>query len=1748
MRTQAIRTATRWAAISGSLVIGAALFVVPGAQAQPGTITGQAFNDFAADGSKGSSASTQVDTGLAGVTVTAYDNTGASCGTTTTTANGSYSLAHTCTNTAVRVEFTTSGDLLDGMQAGPIGAPGATGVTSGSTVQIVGPNATEVNAGFLRPTDYCGANPELIASCFFNGSANNDIARKKSITKWAYGADDPLGSIAPPDRNGVANREQLGAIYGIAVSRSEQIAYVSAVLRRHIGMGPGGIGAIYSLSDANAVTTLKDLSGVVGTFDENARRLGNAAEPNHDDRAAEEVGKIGIGDLDISEDGTTLYFANLLTGEVMSTPANSSTETKSLGKPDPGCPASKPRPWGLAIRGSKIYSGVVCEDATVGAIMSQSLSGGTWTTEVTLPFPSMDSPDSWGGDLSKWVPWTAESSLKQPMITDIEFDADGSMTIGLADRVGYITGSNNYGYRTSDLQPWAATGGDTLRSCWDGTAYILESGGKCGPFTGSANNEGIGGGEFYGGDTFGVSGFDNGHHEISNGALAILPGSNEVVSSVFDPNEWLTSGTRTFSQTDGSAIRNYQLTAKDLGNNPTDGEPGALGKAHGVGDVELLCDQAPIEIGNRVWNDANGNGVQDPTESPIAGVSVDLKSGTTVLSTAVTDAQGNYSFSSAAGTSSAAQQYGVTSLTAKTAYTIDIAAAQTALAGLVTTSANVATSSDRADSDGTKVSTNGATFAYNTGLAGWNDHTIDFGFSPAPLTFSVGNRVFLDTDNSGARNGAEAGIAAVKVCLFASDAGGTLTAAVDANNAAVAQQTTDGDGYYRFDNLLAGNYVVVICDPTQTALLGLSSSTGASQSGTPDNNTDADDNGLDTVLGAGSVAPGGIRSGVITLGPTANEPTTEAELPTSNPAGEAPNAQSNLTVDFGFYRPVVAPLCSSIGNFVWNDTNRNGIQDTGETGVQRVTATLTDANGAAVTDCNSAAVAPQQTDANGAYLFTNLPAGTYKVTFSTLPTGYVFSPADATAGTDATDSDANTTTGMTGNYTLAAGDNNLTVDAGINQPVVAPQPATLGNFVWNDTNRNGIQDTGETGVQGVTATLTDANGAPVNNLAGNTVVAQQTDANGAYLFSNLAAGTYKVTFSTLPTGYVFSPTDATAGTDATDSDANTTTGMTGNYTLAAGDNNLTVDAGINQPVVAPLCGKLGDRVFNDTNRNGQQDGGETGVQGVTATLTDANGAAVTDCNSATVAAVSTDNTGMYMFSNLPAGTYKVTFSNLPSGYVFSPADAGADATDSDANTTTGMTGNYTLAAGETNLTVDAGINQPVVAPIPATLGNFVWFDTNRNGIQDTGETGVQGVTATLTDANGASVSDLSDAVVAAVITNGSGNYLFSNLRAGTYKVTFSNLPAGYVFSPADATAGTDATDSDANTTTGMTGNYTLAAGDNNLTVDAGINQPVVAPLCSSIGNFVWNDTNRNGIQDTGETGVQGVTATLTDANGAAVTDCNSAAVAPQQTDANGAYLFTNLAAGTYKVTFSTLPTGYVFSPADAGADATDSDANTTTGMTGNYTLAAGDNNLTVDAGINQPATPAATTSTTLPVVTAVPVTPIVTAAPATAAPTTVVSTTAAPTTVAPTTVAPVAQPTKVTGVVFVDTNNDGVQNPGEKSLPNVIVEIRDPQGKLIGTVTTDSNGMFMQPVPTDGNYTVTIISGVPPEYTFLTNQQTTVKVLGTTSEQAVFRVNTEVSAVAFTGSNPTRNLLVAFGAILLGVALLGSLRLRKEQA
>jgi hypothetical protein len=115
-------------------------------------------------------------------------------------------------------------------------------------------------------------------------------------------------------------------------------------------------------------------------------------------------------------------------------------------------------------------------------------------------------------------------------------------------------------------------------------------------------------------------------------------------------------------------------------------------------------------------------------------------------------------------------------------------------------------------------------------------------------------------------------------------------------------------------------------------------------------------------------------------------------------------------------------------------------------------------------------------------------------------------------------------------------------------------PAEVGDWVWEDTNRNGIQDAGEIGIPSVSVTLYDCNDTFVENTL--------TSPDGYYGFAGIVPGDYYLhfSFSTPESGtWVFSPMNI--GDDAYDSDVNPTTGMTDCFTLNPGEVNSTVDAG-----------------------------------------------------------------------------------------------------------------------------------------------------------------------------------------------------------------------------------------------------------------------------------------------------------------------------------------------------------------------------------------------------------------------------------------------------------------------------------------------------------------------------------------------------------------------------------------------------------
>ncbi|WP_141754093.1 SdrD B-like domain-containing protein, partial [Staphylococcus sp. HMSC072E01] len=435
---------------------------------------------------------------------------------------------------------------------------------------------------------------------------------------------------------------------------------------------------------------------------------------------------------------------------------------------------------------------------------------------------------------------------------------------------------------------------------------------------------------------------------------------------------------------------------------------------------------------------------------------------------------------------------------------------------------------------------------------------------------------------------------------------------------------------------------------------------------------------------------------------------------------------------------------------------------------------------------------------------------------------------------------------------------------------------SLGDRVWNDVNHNGIQDDNDQGIQGVYVTLKDSNNRELQRVT--------TDATGHYQFDNLQNGTYTVEFS-IPKDrngkdYTLSPANNT-NDDTVDSDGEldsarnivTATGMINN------SDNMTVDTGfyLEQPTY-----KLGDYVWQDTNDNGIQDDGDTGISGVTVTLTN------NETNETTT--TTTDATGKYEFNDLSNGKYTVTFTT-PENMV--DAKTGTTTSDKDSNPSTSTV----VINNADDMTIDKGY-------VPTyNLGDRVWEDTDKNGIQDAGEKGFANVGVELRDSN--------NKVIDTATTDSNGNYLFTNVKNGTYTVVFQT-PDGYTATLANV-GNDDAIDSNGTTT------IATINGADNLTVDSGFykDTPVPTPNKYNVGDRVWNDVNRNGIQDDGESGIGGVNVILKK---------DGRTIGNTVTDNQGNYGFYDLDEGEYTIEFID-PDGYTETTSNAPGSTTENDSN-----------------------------------------------------------------------------------------------------------------------------------------------------------------------------------------------------------------------------
>ncbi len=902
-------------------------------------------------------------------------------------------------------------------------------------------------------------------------------------------------------------------------------------------------------------------------------------------------------------------------------------------------------------------------------------------------------------------------------------------------------------------------------------------------------------------------------------------------------------------------------------------QTGGFGNDFAIDDLEFL---ALSVIGDRVWNDLNKDGIQDTNEPGMANVVATLYDDNGIIQTTVSDAFGYYQFANIAPAGGAGTNYRVK-------FTLP--------ASYVFTTKNAPSSTVDTDSD---VNTTGANFGITNlfNLTTGNSRiNIDCGlvFDQPLLPASIGNIVWLDTNNDGIQNNNESGLANVTITLY--------------NNSGTAIRTTvtDASGAYRFDNVTPGNYRVGITQPTGTIC------TGKDLGG--DDNLDSDVNTTGVNIR---------KTDIFTI--IANQQITN--------------------VDFGI--AIMPSNSSSFGDFCWQDLLINGLQDIDEPGLPNVKVVIINpgADNIRFTG-DDVRIDSTFTDAFGKWQFTNLTGTRYFVVF-TPPSGYSYTLKNQ--GFDETvDSDIDGT-GVSDIIYISNspyGFNYPFLDVGFTITPPMPTAGSIGNYFWDDINGNGIQEASEFGVPGITVDLLDNVDAIIQTTT--------TNLDGYYKFPyvNPASG-YKVKFSNIPPGFQFTLKDQ--GTATTDSDIDLNTGISNSFTLASNQVMDSIDGGIRQ-VLHNGNSSIGSIVWYDFNNNGIQDLTETGVPDIIVTLRNLGPNGVVDlfAGDDILYTTTTNALGQFIFNGLPQGTYRVEIAYTNTNLNLATLDQGGnDNKDSDGNVgltiitlSTSFTDNFRVLFGEDKLNIGFGLVPKSTVNI---IGNRVWKDKNSNGKQDvTGEDeGVQGVVVQLLNSTGTALVD-ADGVTTGIqpyqtTTDQYGYWNIVGAPDGTYIPRFALLPPGYIVTSHKIGANTE--DSDI-----------LGNGRSSVSVAVGAGTRVyndidlgLVPQSAVLGDFVWDDLNGNGVQDAGEPGIGSATATLY--NSANV------ALGSAVTDASGKYYFPNTPAGTYYLKYSNYPTGMQFTIPEATPYITNgSNVNPTTQRTNNYTISSFGDSLHIDAGL-----------------------------------------------------------------------------------------------------------------------------------------------------------------------------------------------------
>ena len=1572
----------------------------PPAAGSPPYIGGNVFLDYGQDGVKNAN----IDQPVQGVLVKAFNVAGALVASGSSQADGTYLLVNAgFVAGTYRLEFSN-------LPTGNFNSAQGTG--NGTSVQFAAASTCNNNFAVAQPNIYCQSNPSVVLSCFVEGANTGAgdvlISVPYNVTPAAAEANDK--NLIKHE----AIASAIGTTYGLAYQRHSGTLFAAAFMKRFTGFGPSGPAAIYKVPNpddgVNSGSLFLNLSTLLGAnaagADPHNFTTKTAAGDVIDGNSYNAATRVAFGDMDISDDDLNLWVINLNDRSLYRIPLGTDPKNPvaptlasqieviplaSTTSPLPGLPTvsnnSEIRPFALKFYKGKVYVGLVTNGEAGGGlrglVYSYNPATSTFTKELDFTLDYNRGCGFGNGNTcygpAKWNKWVntnvrptpavtgeGEDGYPQPILADIDFDANGNMILGMRDRFGdqdgYSVPPPNASTSGSVTLVRGDAFGDLLKAPKTSSGWSLNIADFTDASTALATKEAI-----FGGDNYSSSPYY--HEETSMGGLAILLRDNGLVTTVMDPRTTaFSNGLDWFDLSGTMATTDKSLTVL------AGATANAFGKANGLGETEFICDLAPIEIGNRVWNDLNKNGIQDPDEPVLVGVTVQLYTGAGVAVTGasvVTDAQGRYIFSSGEGTNTVNAKYNL-AIAPLTDYQVKITALGTnaSVTGVALTSVTPLTPGETgATNSGATLSNNDAklvgglpTIVLTTGIEGDNNHTYDFALfcEPPVVTATLYTAATCATNGSVTPNNN----ASLKVTTDGSKAAisttGTPTTTFAAATAVASGSVTfsslngQADSLYvrvfKSQDCFTDTIIVVtpvVCCPTVTvstpanfttycAGASIPTLTATTTAQSPDSIRFVYFDNKQTVAAqiyAGTNVLGKVKiTGTAATNNTAT--LTNVPLPTNNTAVNdtiwiyavyLANNGSTVCQVFG-EKPVILKPQPNAGPDATVCAPATTAQLTAVTAGGTFAAQAGNPANATITN---AGVVSNLT-ANGIYRFIYTVSGctdTATVTRSPKPNAgadQTLACADATAGTLQT---STTLTGFTpagGVFTAQAG--NPAAATVTNTGVVSGMTvAGTYNFIYT---LNDCADTVSVTVQpcptctkpnagadqsicapATTATLTGFSpaGGVFTVQADNPAAATVTSAGAV---SGLTAnGTYR---------FIYSVT--LGGQTCTD-----TVQVIRNPKPVVNDAAICAPAATVTLTFSPAGGTFAPLSGNPATASITAAGVVSGmtVNGTYNFIYTLNGCA--DTASVTRNAkpnAGVDSVGAAAICNTVA---TIDLPDAMAGEQWSQLGSTPKAVTIDPTTgvVTGLNvvGTYQFLLSNATTTCSDTVSVEVKDCANGTIGDLVWKDLNDDGKLDLGEPGVPGVVVQL-------LNGTNNAVITSDTTDVNGTYTFTGLAKGDYKVKIdlTTLPDSCLISTKlNSVAAGDSLDSDFDST-GVSPVVSLdpilgGINKDNPTIDAALYSPK-----GSIGDFVWKDLNDNGQQDPGEPGVNNVKVTLHKAIGGLPGPAIDSTLTAGTGINAGAYNFTNLPKGDYivKIDLTTLPDSCQISTKPNAAGVSDS--------------------------------------------------------------------------------------------------------------------------------------------------------------------------------------------------------------------------------